>query len=221
MNYDSETENRFVEFLSEKGYPPDSIVYVPSLAAVGQRGMYRPDFAIIDPERKERLAIIEVKSRLHSQNLTDVVEQLAAYEKAFAEKGIESYLAVLSDDAVHHEAFVIYKLNAECKLETVPAGQFPKFRTMLANKIALKKESLENKIEESGDRFRITCSVLAVAALAIAIADLIASKYDIELLTTERLALLGVSISLVIIPFAAKFKGFGIEYERFYDPKKN
>jgi hypothetical protein len=41
-----------------------------------------------------------------------------------------------------------------------------------------------------------------------------ASRRDIVILNTERMAILGACVALIIIPFAQKFKGLGIEFEK-------
>ena len=50
--------------------------------------------------------------------------------------------------------------------------------------------------------------------MSVVIADFVCAQYEIELLTTERMALLGACVALVVIPFAQKFKGLGIEWEK-------
>lgn len=59
---------------------------------------------------------------------------------------------------------------------------------------------------------RVTWS-LAVALLLIVIADI-----RFNFLTTERMALLGACVALIVIPFAQKFKGLGIEWEKVKNP---
>ncbi|HHC3226177.1 type I restriction enzyme HsdR N-terminal domain-containing protein [Klebsiella pneumoniae] len=61
-NYHSEAENKFSEYLLSLGYTKDSILYEPAFFSNDGKNTHRPDFAIIDPEKKEYLAIIEIKS---------------------------------------------------------------------------------------------------------------------------------------------------------------
>jgi len=221
QKFDSEIEAEFVTFLQAKGYPKDSIVFEPTLlAAVDESRIYRPDFAIIDLKRQERLAIIEVSGE--SQSPQRIADQLAAYQAALVDKSVEYYLVMPSTNGNRQAAFNLYRLSGKGKatLDEVPLDQFPLYSTLVANKIAARKEYLDHEYDQTIDYFKLTCFFLAAGALLIGIADFILGFYQITLLTAERLAVLGATIALIIIPFAAKFKGFGIEYERFVEIRK-
>lgn len=88
-NYHSEAENKFSEYLLSLGYTKDSILYEPAFFSNDGKNTYRPDFAIIDPEKKEYLAIIEIKSDrfAHSENtlnqLKDTNKQLEMKNPTF------------------------------------------------------------------------------------------------------------------------------------------
>jgi hypothetical protein len=61
-----------------------------------------------------------------------------------------------------------------------------------------------------------------VLTAALAGADFYFKEFrHITLLTPERLTLIGLAIALVVIPYAAKLKAFGLEYERLQTPHKN
>src|SRR5215210_4832490 len=91
MNYHSFAEADFarflLDFLKEKRYPEESIVYEPTLPSEGRR-RYRPDFAIVDPERQEHLAIIELKARSDERNRQMAIVQLQAYARAVRDKAV-------------------------------------------------------------------------------------------------------------------------------------
>jgi hypothetical protein len=73
---------------------------------------------------------------------------------------------------------------------------------------------LAEEKKETTDQFLVVCFVAAAFAVALAVADFICSRYDIKLLTTERMALVGTAIALVVIPYSQKIKGFGFEFDR-------
>ena len=117
--------------------------------------------------------------------------------------------------------FDVHALNNDNELQKFDLGLFPVFSALSFNQLAEKKQDLKQEEKEVVDSFKkisyITVSVLVV----LLIADFICSLNNITLLTVERLTLLGGAVALVVIPFAQKFKGLGIEWERIQDNSKS
>lgn len=117
--------------------------------------------------------------------------------------------------------FDVHALNSDNELQKFDLGLFPVFSALSSNQLAEKKQDLKQEEKEVVDSFKkisyITVSVLVV----LLIADFICSLNNITLLTVERLTLLGGAVALVVIPFAQKFKGLGIEWERIQDNSKS
>lgn len=217
MNYHSSVEaqfaDKFAKFLRQKGYPEESLIYEPTLFA-GDKRRYRPDFALVDPERQERLAIIEVKGRLDDGLRQRATAQLQSYAKALGSEAVDLFLVTPVSEIEDISSFSFYKLSENGELKEFPIDEFPRFRSLVANKIATRKETLDRNAEETTDSFRTICFSLAVAAVVLFVTDFILHNYGITLLSTERLTILGIAVALMILPFVTKLRGLGFEYER-------
>ena len=187
IKYHSEAEKKFSEHLLSLGYTKDSILYEPAFFANDGSRTYRPDFAIIDPEKKEYLAIIEIKADRLINN-EEVLNQLKKYRHAIGNKN---------------------SLSEAGDLVKSDFNLFPTFRALTAEESAVRKNDIRQKKTETMDTFQRVSWFLAAVLFLIVIADI-----KFHFLTTERMALLGASVALIVIPFAQKFKGLGIEWEK-------
>ena len=212
MRLHSELEAKVAEFLEARGYPPDSVVLEPRVESKSGKRVLRPDFLILDPKREERLAIIEAKAFYPGKNRRNIQDQLLGYATALAEPGTETFL-VTPDEA--GGGILFHRLNEDGELEDFPATDFPRFQALVANKLAAGKESVEQRQEEAADDFKERCSLIAGVAFAIVATDFFLALRDIEVLNPERLAVLGVIAVLLVVPYAAKLKVLGLEWERY------
>lgn len=211
--YHSELEKKFAEYLVTLGYPKDSIVYEPAFVSTDGRSTYRPDFAIVDPVKEERLAIIEVKGR-KLQNTERSYNQLLAYSKAIDKERIPLFLVTASEAPESFFPFDLYVFSDEGTLIKSDFALFPTFPALSAEESVERKNGIRKRKNETIENFQLVSWCLAGVLLIVIIADFVCAQYDIELLTTERMALLGACVALVVIPFAQKFKGLGIEWEK-------
>lgn len=211
--YHSQLEKKFAEFMVTLGYPKDSIVYEPCFVAIKEKRTFRPDFAVIDPVQKERLAIIEIKGR-HLKDSKNTYEQLTAYSKAIGNSNIPLFLVTDAESPDGLFPFDLYVFSDEGQLIQSDFALFPTFPALTADGSAERKTSIRKNKNEIINSFQKVSWVLAGLLLVIVIADFVCLQYQITLLTTERMALLGASVALVVIPFAQKFKGLGIEWEK-------
>lgn len=70
------------------------------------------------------------------------------------------------------------------------------------------------------DSFRLMTRRMATLALLIVALDVLLERtWQAELLTPNRLVALGIAAALLVVPYAAKFKAFGVEWERFLDER--
>lgn len=210
-DYYSRIEKEFAEYLVTIGYPKDSIVYEPAFLAADGRKKYRPDFLIIDPVKNERLAIIEIKasSQIDSRN---TYEQLRAYSKAVGSDKIPVFLVTPSQDQIL--PFDLYIFNVDGGLIPTDFSLFPTFLALTAGDTAERKDELRTEKTRTTETFQTVSWVLASILFAITIADFICAQHAVVLVTTERMALLGAVVALIVIPYAQKFKGLGIEWEK-------
>ncbi|MDM7292478.1 type I restriction enzyme HsdR N-terminal domain-containing protein, partial [Klebsiella pneumoniae] len=110
IKYHSEAEKKFSEHLLSLGYTKDSILYEPAFFANDGSRTYRPDFAIIDPEKKEYLAIIEIKADRLINN-EEVLNQLKKYRHAIGNKKIPLFLVAVSSIPNNPLPFALYSLS--------------------------------------------------------------------------------------------------------------
>lgn len=211
-SYHSKIERAFAEYLITIGYPKDSIIYEPAfLTKDGKR--WRPDFLIIDPAKNERLAIIEIKSNI-TPNQKGIQNQLRAYSKSIGNDKIPVFLITPASDEASQYPFDFYIFNNDGELAKSELSLFPTFAALSAEETAERKNELRTQKTETTEKFKYVCWILSFPLLMIVIADFIASHHDIVIINTERMAILGACVALIIIPFAQKFKGLGIEFEK-------
>ncbi|MDO6671614.1 hypothetical protein [Cobetia amphilecti] len=209
--YHSQIEKEFAEYLVTLGYPRDSILYEPAFLAANGRSQYRPDFLIVDPVKNERLAIIEIKG---SVQISDdrKYNQLKAYSKSVSEDNIPFYLVTPSNDSV--SPFDLYIFDSDGGLIPTDFALFPTFRALTAEDAADRKSGLRTEKVDAVESFQKVSWFLAFIVFSIVVADFFCVQNEIVLLTTERMALIGAVVALIVFPFAQKFKGLGIEWEK-------
>ena len=198
------------------GFPEGSILFEPSFEPIGAGVRYRPDFAIVHPESKEPLAIIEVKGEHVPQGLERGIEQLSRYVDALKDKSIKPFLALSSGSDGKFTFFI----PEDGKPKEVPSSSLLNYEALLSSRYIEKKEHISEEKKETTDQFVKVCRWVSFVVLLLVIGDFILSLYDIKLLTTERMVLLTAAIALIIIPYAQKFKGLGVEWERYSGSKK-
>jgi hypothetical protein len=208
----SKFEADFAAFLKDHGYPENSIYYEPAIRATESR-FYDPDFLIVDPNNGERLAIIEVKSRI-TGSFHELKNQIDGYKKSLGDIGLPAFVVAPSDTPIAGQPFDLFVFDKSGELEKVDFRLFPNFYALSTNKTAEKKKEIKAEKDAVAGSFEKLSWCLAAILVVIIVADFICSQYDMTLVTTERLTLLGGAFALLIIPFAQKFKGLGIEWER-------
>jgi hypothetical protein len=207
---ESQIEQQFFQYLSELGFPKSSVIYEPVFKPIGDGRKYRPDFALIDPRTSEPLAIIEIKVRNDQTTLSRATQQVQQYIAALIDKGVRGFVVTPAQSG----GFDFFTPGEDGQPKQVPSTSFLQFESLASARIAEKKEMLAEEKKETTDQFLVVCFVAAAFAVALAVADFICSRYDIKLLTTERMALVGTAIALVVIPYSQKIKGFGFEFDR-------
>lgn len=212
--------NEFAKRLISFSYPIDTIVFEYKIAQSPSQGMV--DIAIIDKVTNEPLLIFEIKvlrERLSESQLKKQGEaQLLKYINGIGDLQIPAYLVIaktLTD-------FEIFSFEADEKgvrelSSPVPMESIMRYE-ILSNRnrtsaIGVKKQ----EIKKTTDRFKIICWICAGIAAALAICD----NVGIFTISTTQLALIGVAIALVIIPYSRKLKILGVEFERFIAEKND
>ncbi len=214
--FHSEVETKFFEYLLKRGYPRDAITFEPHL---GER--LRPDFAITDPLLDQRLAYIEVKNRLRPKSMHQAFEQLKVFAVAAKVVGASVYLAAPSEKPTAEEPFDFYYVDKDDSVKLLPTALLPTYHSLLSDVVATRKAQIETSREQTKDHFRIACWILAAVVFILTIVDFICDLNAIEVMNATRLTLLGISVALIVIPYAQKLKILGIEYERYVQKSKD
>jgi hypothetical protein len=205
-------EQKVVSHLKAAGYPPAALVFEPILLPADAGHRYRPDLGILDPERNEFLAVIEVKARVDAAVIEHTAAQLTEYVEALGSRQIPAFLAVTN---VNSDAIELFRLGADGKLAECAREEFPSYAQLRSAGSASSKTAVRAGVERTTDRFRLVAWILAFVLLAIVAADVYFKElHKVSVLTPERLTLIGISIALVLLPYAAKLKAFGLEFER-------
>jgi hypothetical protein len=211
----SQFEEIVAQFLHGMGYPSTSLVHEPLLLPAASSDAYRPDIGILDPTASEYLAVIEVQGRNDSTTIVTASDRLRKYVQALGTRPIDAFLAVPghAPDAVSFYRFT----PGSGAFTLIRAADFPKYDALRSRSLASSRTAVRAGIKRTTDRFRIMSWSIATAAVLLAASDFALEQYlFISLLSAERLALLGVAAALMLVPDAAKLKGFGLEFERMH-----
>ncbi|MFC2990625.1 hypothetical protein [Halomonas tibetensis] len=218
QDFDSKLEAELFAHLSaERGYPEQSLIRNLSVPA-GRGRRYEPDLVVVDPERGDPLAIVEVKGRFVLGGHSSPEDQVRQARYAMGKPGLPGY--------------VVYGNGAERRIVSVSSGadgedaelsEFPSFSSLLlqarsSDLIAQQKEKKDaaESRRRTVDRFRVACWLLAIIVLAFFIADV----KDWLSLSSQQIGLLGAFSALILIPDITKLKLPGVEFERYATNKR-
>jgi hypothetical protein len=206
----SEIEQQFYAYLVKRGYPRDSIAFEVQL---GDR--HRPDFAIIDLFKDQRIAFFEIKAAITPSTQKRIFDQIREYSEAAKNVGAPCYLVTPAKSPTFEEPFDFYYVDKDDSVQQLAKELFPSYPSLASNSVATKREQIDNDTKETKDYFQKVCWNLACLVFIVAIADFICDQKAIELVDATRVTLLGITIALFVIPYAQKLKILGIEYERY------
>lgn len=211
IDSNSSMEGLVTQFLEHLGYPRSSIIYEPLLLPTAAGINYRPDIGILDPSAKEYVAVIEVKSKNDSVTVVTGSDQLRKYVNALRPLPVQGFLAV--PDGAGKVSF--YQLAGDGAVTLMNAAEFPTYEHLRSVSSTSTRSAVRAGIKDTTDKFRVVSWSVAFAAIVLAAADFVLKEYrGVVLLSAERLALLGVAAALLLVPYAAKLKAFGLEFER-------
>jgi hypothetical protein len=203
-------EQKFAQYLEKIGVPKNALVFQPSYQSVALGRRFRPDVAIVNPETRDPLAIIEVKGLVGFDVIAKTLEFVQRYASSFSAGAVRSYVAVPG----HGEEFDIYTSDIDGKPKLVPAAILLNYENLVGAHASEKKEALEEEKKQTTDSFQKVCIGASAFATALAIADFVCARSGIELLTSNRMALIGIAIALAVIPYVQKIKALGVELDR-------
>ena len=201
MNSEKEFTTAFLNFLkTEKGYPEESLVTELRLS----KNMWA-DIVVIDPENKDILAIFELKRKLVPERIGIAVSQIERCKEHLGVDSIRSFV-VTTDE---HDRLVIYQVN-ENGPEIVPNELFLSYKAISNSSTASKKNRISHQTETTVDRFKLSCYLISFLAFVLFILDVL----GVHKFTAQQLSLFGIVVAFIAIPYAAKLKVLGFEFER-------
>jgi hypothetical protein len=212
MSRHSEIENKLVKFLVEdRGFDRKILLFDPTYTNTEGITNVRPDLVGIESNSKEPIVIFEVKTSLTEDKEAKYISQLLSYAKIDKHRAIPVYLVIAGE----YLTLEFYKFNDDNELEPIDSSDIPTYGDFLRAKLAPKLPNLKKESESEKRKFKLLCFTIALLAFILVILDIyLSQKINFELLTIGRIALIGTAIALLLIPYAQKFKGLGIEYER-------
>lgn len=201
----------FAWLAAEKGYPEQSLVRNLSLS-LGQKRRLEADLVIVDPERGDPLAIVELKSRLLSDRVALATNQVRQARFALGRSGIPGYVVVTDGNERR-----IISVASSADHDNVELSDFPSFSALLlqarSGEVIAKEKEQKDIVEgrrRTIDRFRVACWLLAVAVLGLFVADVRGWLS----LSSQQLGIFGAFAVLLLIPDITKLKLLGVEFER-------
>lgn len=202
---EAETVNRLLQELKELGYPEGSVRFEFAVSSSNGQRRYI-DVAIIDPDTNDVVAIIEVKNGAKDNALNAAAKQVASYAKLLPSSPLS--LIYIYDGASKQIGMVNESDGGVTLVKSLPT-----FNSLITGGRAQSKVEVKSKSNRVTDSFSFACYLLAFLVGVILALDIA----EIYKFSTQQLTLLGIFIGLLVIPYAAKFKLLGMEFERYSD----
>ena len=204
--------------ITEKAYPKAGLQMEAALSPSPDGRIYRADLTVIDTLRSEVVALIEVKKSREHGALRAAISQLLHYRRVLGKPHIPLFLFFppLNTSA---RQFEITQVLPDGKTKDIAPAEFPSYDALVSGDTTSRKVAQTVAVRSTVDMFQLTCVGLSLAATVILALDV----SEVFQLTTKQLILAGAAAALLILPFAAKFKMLGVEFERHnptHEPQK-
>ncbi|RYE40109.1 MAG: hypothetical protein EOP24_42055 [Hyphomicrobiales bacterium] len=205
-----ESELSVFEYLVlDKAYPRSEIQLEAALSDGPEGKGYRADLAILDSRRSEIIGLIEVKGSREHKALRSAISQLLQYRRILGKPYVPLYL-FFPPLPGSGRRFDIAHVLPDGNTKDVFPDEFPNYDALVAADKSGGKATRTANVRSAIDTFRLTCILMSLAVVVIFGLDVA----GIVQLTVKPLALAGVAGALLILPFAAKLKMLGVEFER-------
>lgn len=196
--------DRLVEHLVQQGYSRHDIFIQPRM------GEAQPDVVLVDPRTRAPIAVVEVNDRLEDPgdvgaagaDLLEAVEGQEGQVRLFIAQQEGERFGFL--EIIPHPKGGLWSFSSE------RVDEFPRSPAVVEGARASVLAAVSKERRRTFDGFKAACWGLALLTLLVGVADA-TGRFE---LSPTRLALLGVVIALVVIPFAGKLKVLGVEFER-------
>jgi hypothetical protein len=201
--------NKFVEYLVAHGYPRDSIFVEYRIDK-----WCHADIAIVDPKQNILTEIFELKSRKKDAGQIKFgIKQLKACRSALKDDDIAAHLVFPKEQPPYFEIINIDKIGDVAEAVHGNNDDYIElnYDDQRGKRISRCAERAKRKERGLVDRFKVISWVFGVVLL-IAI---VCSKVGLFQINKFDIILIGYSIGLILVPYAAVIKFCGIEFKRF------
>ncbi|WP_287597521.1 type I restriction enzyme HsdR N-terminal domain-containing protein [Thermomonas sp.] len=192
----------------DKAYPKAEI-QVEAALGTGTESRYRADLAVLDSKRSEVIALVEVKRSREHKALRSAISQLLQYRQVLGKPYVPLYL-FFPPIPGSGSRFEIAQVLPDGETRTIYPSEFPSYEALVSGDKSSKKATRTAAVRATVDTFQVTCICLSIAVALVLGFDI----SGLVQLSAKQLALAGISGALLILPFAAKFKMLGVEFER-------
>ncbi len=199
----------FEYLVLDKAYPRSEVQLQAAIARGPEGRSYRADIAVLDSRRSEIIALIEVKGSREHKALRNAIAQLLQYRRVLGKPHVPLYL-FFPPLPGSTRRFEIVQVLPDGDTKEVYPDEFPTYDALIAGDRSSGKAARVANARAAIDTFQLTCILLSLLVVAIFTLDVT----GVLQLTVKQLALAGVAGALLILPFAAKLKMLGVEFER-------
>ena len=207
---EKELQNYFAEFLEEKGFPSSTLRRDSYPISGGKLPSLKADLTVIDPNSQRVIAVFELKRLKKPEHEYEFRYQLTKFKQKRGYENAAIFAVFPNMDKEKWRPFEIYEVLDPDTWRLVLESEFPNFSTLVARAKNQAQLELAIKTEKTTDYFLIVSWTSGVIALIFFVLDIV----DLLRMTGQQLTLLGLAIALFLIPFAAKLKILGLEFER-------
>lgn len=200
-------EAAFFEYLVEKrGYPQGALLIHQNLPSHWRSSKFIPDAVIVDEGNRNIIAVIEIKKG-DAIERGQIIERCRALSVGFGDGNVPFFL-VFVDLRSPNKSHLIQLVGGTVK--DVGSTDFPTYNELRGGAQVKRREDVKVEKTQTIDRFSWTCGALVLFLAVLLLLDFLGWIQW----TTGRLSLLAGIIGLSVIPFAAKMKMLGVEFER-------
>lgn len=208
----------FVKYLISKGYPENSINIGTTIAH--PLGLCKPDFIIVDPDSNKPLAIFELKRMRTDTSVSSAIQQLMKYAQIIENPDIPLFAVFpisIDNNSLEFEFFTIDLSSEKKDSDRIKkTDTFPSYKLLKNSQLTKELSKISTEQEQTIDNFTKVSWALAFLVFLVLVADIL----NIFKIDIQSLALIGVIIGLIILPYANKLKILGFEFERLTQSKK-
>lgn len=204
---EQELQSSVVKYLVEElAYPRDALQRELPILRSGMR----LDLAVVDLDKRELCAIFEFKNTRDHSGLRQSVSQVLNYWRQMGKPEIPLYLVFPASSEGKGAAYQLARILEDGSTEDICVSELPTYDALVSGHSAATKIDSKRSVKAAVDSFTVTCFALSGIALIVLWLDV----SSMLVLTPKQLLIALGSIALVLLPYAARLRVLGVEFER-------